>query len=310
MTGRSIAQSDMTSRAWIELTLLAVIWGASFFSIAIALQEMGPVTAVLHRVFWAALVLWVVVSWLGLAVPKDPRIWGAFLIMGLLNNVIPFTLMSWGQTQIETGLVSIFNATTALFGVLIAAMVFRDERLNLRKLTGIGLGVFGVAVISGVSDLFSLDLRSLGQLAVLAGALSYGLASSWAKLTLKGHHPVVAAAGMLTGSSIVMIPVTFALEGVPSLNLSFEVWTAITYYALLATAGAYLLYYRVLAMAGAGNLMLCTLMIPPIAILLGWMFLGEQLEMESLLGFLLISLGLVVIDGRILRTIRPTTTAP
>ncbi|MEM7505358.1 MAG: DMT family transporter [Pseudomonadota bacterium] len=291
----------MSLRAWIELVLLSLLWGGSFFSIAIALREVGPFTAVLHRVGWAALLLWVVVVMRGLPIPRDWRVWGAFLVMGCLNNVIPFTLMSWGQTEIESGLVSIFNAMTAIFGVLVAAMLLTDEPLNPRRLAGVCLGFFGVVVTIGIDRLGALDLRALGQYAVLAGTLSYAFASVWAKLTLRGQAPEVAAAGMLTGSTLVMLPMVIWVEGMPSLDLATDTWLAIAYYAVFATAGAYLLYYRVLGMAGAGNLMLCTLLIPPVALLLGWMFLDERLEPAVYAGFALIASGLVLIDGRLLR---------
>lgn len=290
----------MSTRAWIELIALSTLWGGSFFSIAIALREMGPFTAVLHRVGWAALLLWLVVLLRGTGVPRDWRIWGAFLIMGCLNNVIPFSLMSWGQTQIESGLVSIFNAMTAPLGVLVAAMVLRDEPLSARRLSGVVLAFLGAVVVIGLDRLGALDLRALGQWAVLAGCLSYAFASVWAKLHLRGVDPMVAAAGMLTGSTLVMIPTAGYLEGMPSLDLAGATWAAIIYYAVFATAGAYLLYYRVLGMAGAGNLMLCTLLIPPIAIFLGWAFLAERLTPAAFAGFALIALGLVVIDGRLL----------
>lgn len=293
--------ATMSTRAWVELGLLSILWGGSFFSIAIALQEIGPVTAVLHRVGWAALVLWIVVASLRLEIPRDPGIWLSFLIMGCLNNVIPFTLMSWGQTHIESGLTSIFNAMTAPLGVLVAAMVLRDEPLSTRRLTGVVLAFLGTVVVIGVDRLGALDPEALGQWAVLAGALSYAFASVWAKLRLRQLHPMVAAAGMLTGSTLVMIPLTIFSEGVPTIALSWPTWAAISYYAVCATAIAYLLYYRVLGMAGAGNLMLCTLLIPPIAIFLGWAFLDERLGASAILGFGLIAIGLIVIDGRILR---------
>ncbi len=297
---------DLSTRAWAELVLLSVIWGASFFSIAIALREIGPVTVVLHRVGWAAVLLWLVVAaqrlmGRGLRIPREPRIWGAFLVMGCLNNVIPFTLMSWGQIQIGTGLTAIFNAMTAVFAVLVAAMFLRDEPLSARKLGGILLGFLGVVVIKGIDRLGALDGQSLGTYAVLAGALSYAFAGVWARRTLGGQPPEVAAAGMLTGSTVVMAPLVLATEGVPSLALTAPTWGAIGYYSVLATAGAYLLYFRVLAMAGAGNLLLCTLIIPPIAILLGVVFLGETLAPQTLAGFTLIAAGLAVIDGRLLR---------
>ena len=296
MTGQT-----MSARAWAELLLLACIWGASFFSIAIALREIGPVTAVLHRVAWAAVLLWLVVLAMRLPVPRGWRLWGTFLVMGCLNNVVPFTFMSWGQTQIESGLVSIFNAMTAPLGVLVAALLLADERLTWPRLAGVLTAFAGAVVIIGPERIGAADPRALGQWAVLGGALSYALASSWAKLHLRGVPPIVAAAGMLTGSTAVMVPLVLLTEGVPSLELAAPTWAAIGYYAVLATAGAYLLYYRVLGMAGAGNLMLVTLLIPPVAVFLGWAYLGERLAPQAFAGFALIAVGLAILDGRLLR---------
>ena len=298
-------QKSLSSRAWIELSLLGAIWGASFLAIRFALDEIGFLTAVAHRVFWAALALWVVMLAMRLPVPRDPRVWGAFLVMGLLNNVIPFGLMAWGQLHIESGLTSIFNAATAIFGVIAAAIFFADERLTARKLVGVGLGFLGVATAIGLDALADFDIRSLAQLAVLGGAMSYALASVWARKTLAGLAPQVAAAGMLTGSALIILPVAVTFEGVPTLALQPVTLIAIGYYSLLATAGAYLLYYRVLSMAGSGNLMLVTLIIVPFAITLGALVRGESLPTNAVLGFGLLAFGLVVIDGRLLRRVRP-----
>lgn len=294
----------MSTRAWAELLLLSLIWGTVFFAIAVAQREIGPVTVVLHRVGWGAAILWLVAWARRLAFPRDLRLWGAFLVMGCLNNAIPFTLMSWGQTQIGSGLTSIFNAMTAIFAVLVAAIFLADERLTARRLGGAALGFAGVVVIKGPERLLAFDPQALGAWAVLAGTLSYAFAGVWAKRHLRGQPPVVAAAGMLTGATAVMLPVTLLTEGVPSPFLAAPTWGAIGYYAVVATAGAYLLYYRVLAMAGAGNLLLCTLMIPPVALFLGVVFLGEPLEPQALAGFALIAAGLAVIDGRVFRLMR------
>lgn len=283
------------------MLLLALIWGGSFLSIRVALDEIGFVTSVAHRVFWAAVVLWLVVGLHRLPLPRNPRVWGAFLVMGLLNNVIPFSLMAWGQLHIETGLTSILNAATAIFGVLVAALVFSDERLTLRRGIGVALGFFGVVTAIGLDALAQFDLRSLAQLAVLGGALSYALAGAWARVTLAGLAPQVAAAGMLTASALVMVPAAIWLEGWPSADLAPRTYLAIAYYAIIATALAYLLYYRVLAMAGSGNLMICTLLVAPVAILLGAVVLGEALRPQAYLGFGLLALGLMVLDGRVLR---------
>ena len=297
-------QKSVSSRAWAELALLALIWGGSFLSIRIALDEIGPLTAVLHRTGWAMILLWGVVLLRRLPLPRRAGTWGAFLVMGCLNNVIPFGLMAWGQLHIATGLTSIFNAATAIFGVLVAAIFLADERLSPRKLTGVVLGFAGVVTAIGPENLTRLDLRSVAQLAVLGGTLSYALAGVWARKHLAGLHPVMAAAGMLTGSTLVMIPLVLGFEGVPSLALELRTWAAIGYYAVIATALAYLLYYRVLAMAGSGNLMLVTLMIPPVAIVLGALVLNEALHPAAYVGFALLAIGLAVIDGRIWRLFR------
>lgn len=291
-------QKSLTARAWAELMLLSLIWGGSFLSIRIALDEVPVVTSVAHRVFWAALVLWAYVLIFRLPVPRAPRIWAAFLVMGLLNNAIPFGLMAWAQLHIETGLTSIFNATTAIFGVVVAAIVFADERLTPRRALGVTVGFAGVATAIGLQNLAAFDLRSIAQLAVLAGTLSYALAGSWARATLSGLRPQVAAAGMLTGSSLILLPAAFWVDGVPSAALEPGTILAIAYYALAATAFAYLLYYRVLAMAGSGNLMLCTLLIAPVAIVLGALVRGEELPLNAYVGFGILALGLLILDGR------------
>ena len=292
-------QKTLTSRAWAELVLLSTIWGGSFLSIRIALDEIGPLTSVAHRTGWAMLILWAVVLLRRLPLPRDPRVWGAFFVMGMLNNVIPFSLMAWGQLHIETGLTSIFNASTAIFGVLVAAVVFADERLTPAKAIGVTLGFVGVATAIGLQNLAQLDLRSLAQLAVLAGTFSYALAGAWARATLGHLSPQVAAAGMLTGSALIMLPTAWVFEGPLTLALQPDTWAAIAYYAIAATALAYLLYYRVLAMAGSGNLMLCTLLIAPIAIVLGAVVRGEQLLPQAYVGFGLLALGLLILSGKL-----------
>ena len=300
-------QKSLSTAAWIPLILLSVIWGASFLSIRIALDEVPVAWVVAHRVGWAALLLWVVVALRGEDVPRSLGLWGACLVMGCLNNVIPFSLMAWGQLHIETGLTSILNAAAALFAVPVAALAFADERLTARRALGVTLGFFGVATAVGLGALAEFDLRSLGQLAVLAGALSYAFAGAWARARLSGLSPFVAAAGMLTGSTLVMVPGAWILEGPPDLTLGLRTWAAIAYYAVLGTAVAYLLYYRILALAGAANLLLCTLMIPPIAILLGALVLGEALAPRAFLGFGILALGLLILDGRLFRRRAPTT---
>lgn len=294
----------MSGAAWAQLLLLALIWGGSFLSTRIALNEIGPFTAVMHRCMWAMLVLWGIVLVTGQQVPRGTRIWIDFLIMGTLNNAMAFTFLAWGQLHIESGLTAIFNSFTAVFGVVVAAIAFADEKLTRRKAVGVVFGVLGVATAMGLDTLTRIDLRSLGQLSVIAATLCYAVAGSFGRARLSHLPPIVAAAGMLTGSTLVMIPLATYLEGTPSLNLAASTWMAIGYYSLIATAAAYLLYYSILSKAGSGNLMLVTLLLVPVAILLGHFVLGEVLLPRHLLGFAIIALGLVILDGRVLGRLR------
>ena len=296
-----MTQTSVSTRAWAEMGLLGFIWGASFLSIKVGLEEIPFLTLVTHRVVWACVILWAYVLIRRLPVPGDLRIWGAFLVMGLLNNAIPFALMAWGQQFIETGLTSIFNAGTAIFGVLVAALCFADERLTMRKSIGVLVAFFGVAVAIGLDSFRDFDIRSLAQLAVIGGTLSYAFASAWARTRLLGLSPAVASAGMLTGGTIILLPLALIVDGAPSLPALPQTYIAVGYFAVFGTAGAYLLYYRVLAMVGTGNAMLVTLLIPPVAIVLGAIVLGERLAPQAFAGFGLLALGLLILDGRIIQ---------
>ena len=294
-------QRTITSRTWVELIILGLIWGGSFLAIRLALNEVNFVTSVAHRVFWAALILWAYVWMRGLTVPRDPKVRGALFVMGLLNNVIPFSLMAWGQLYIPTGLTSVFNAGTAIFGVIIAALILADERLTMRKILGSAIGFFGVAMAIGLDSFRNFDITSLAQLAVIGGTISYAFAGVWARLNLAGLTPQVAAAGMLTGSSLVMVPAAFIIDGAPSFALSLTAIGAIAYYVVFATAGAYLLYYKILAAAGSANTMIVTLLIPPVSIVLGALVLNESLMPNVYAGLALLALGLAILDGRLFR---------
>jgi drug/metabolite transporter (DMT)-like permease len=297
-------QKTLSPRAWAELLLLALVWGGVFLSVRIALNEVSVLSTVAHRALWAALVLWCLVFALRLPVPRAWPVWRAFLVMGLLNNVIPFTLLNWSQLHIESGLTAILNSATAIFGVLLASLFFADERLSAPKLAGVCIGFLGVATAIGLENLRSFDIRSIAQLAALTATLSYAFAGVWARKHLAGLPPLVAAAGMLTATMLIMVPLAWYIEGPLSLGLRVETLAAIAYYALVATVLAYLLYYRVLAMAGSGNLMLVTLLMPPIAILLGRAVLGEALHPRALLGFAILALGLLILDGRLFSYLR------
>lgn len=294
---------DLTSA--ILLTLLALIWGGSFFLAAVVLKEVPPTTVALFRVVGALPALALFVWFKGVSLPRNLKIWSAYLVMGALNNAIPFSLIFWSQTQITSGLTSILNGATGVTGVIVAGLLLHDERLTAHKLIGVVIGFFGVALTIGLDAMRSFDIQSLAPLAVLLAGLSYSLAGVWAKLRLSGQAPEMNALGMIMGSSLLLIPTALWLDGPPSLELMASTWTALLVLAVLCTSVPYLLYFNILKRAGSGNLMLVTLLIPPIAIGLGVIFLKESLQGTALMGFALIALGLTIIDGRFWVLFRP-----
>lgn len=271
--------------------------------IELVVGELPPLTIVLSRVSLAALALWLFALFSGSRIPTGRPVWSAFLAMGLLNNVVPFTLIVWGQAHIDSGLASILNATTPLFTVVVAGFLLSDEPVTPPRLAGACVGFAGVILMIGPTALQGLENDLLAQMAVLAAALSYAFAGVFGRrFRAMGIEPAVTAAGQVTASALVLAPIALLIEQPLSLNLPSPVALAsIAGLALLSTAVAYILYFRVLASAGATNLLLVTFLIPVSAILLGSLVLGESLESVHFLGMLLIGTGLILIDGRLLK---------
>jgi drug/metabolite transporter (DMT)-like permease len=286
---------------WGLLLLLAAIWGGSYFFSKVAVGELPPFTVVLGRVALAALALNLIVRLSGRRLPADPDLWRALLIMGIVNNVIPFSLIFWGQTQIASGLASILNATTPLFTVLVAHVATSDEKMTAPRLLGVLTGLGGVAIMIGPGAFANGGGDTLAKLAVVGAAVAYGVSAIYGR-RFRGMPPMVIAAGQMTASTLVMIPLTILVDRPWALALpSASVVWALVALALLSTAVGYLLFFTVLGRAGATNVTLVTLLIPPNAVLLGALFLGERIGPRDLLGLACIALGLAAIDGRLPR---------
>lgn len=299
MPSPPVTQRRMSPLAWALMAALASIWGASFLANRAALADMPVSWIVALRVAGGAAALWVWVAALGLPVARTPRALAGFAAMGVLNNIVPFSLIVWGQRHVPSGLAGILNASTAIFGVVVAALVFRDERLGLRRLAGVSIGLAGVIVALGPDALAAFDPAALGQIAILGAAVSYACAAALGRVVFAGMRPEVAAAGTLSASALVMLPAAWALDGPPQAGWAMTSWAAVAYLALAASALAYVLYFRILALAGAGNLSLVTLLIVPVAIVLGALAYGEALQPGDYAGFALLALGLLVLDGRL-----------
>ena len=298
----------MGIKEWFMLIVLSVLWGGSFFFVEVAVSELPTLTIVLVRVALAAVALWLFIAVAGIALPKSSAVWGSFLIMGLLNNVLPFTLIVWGQSHIASGLASILNATTPLFAVLVAGALLRDERITKRKSIGVVIGFLGTVVMIGPSALGGIGVHVAAQLAVLAAALSYAFAGVYGRrFKARNVHPVVVAAGQVSASSLFLIPMVLVFDDPAGLGMpSTHTVMALVALALFSTAFAYVLYFKILASAGATNLLLVTFLIPVSAILLGTMVLGETLQIPHMIGMAIIMIGLVAIDGRLFTSEKTT----
>jgi len=293
----------MGSLEWSMLVALSILWGGSFFFTSIALTGLPPFTIVVLRVGIAAIVLNLVLPVLGLRVPMTLRAWAAFFSLGVLSNALPFCLIVWGQTQITSGLASILNATTPLFTVLIAHVATDDEKMSANRLAGVLIGFAGVTALIGPEALAGAGSNVLAQLACIAAAVCYGCSGVYGRrLRTMCIAPLVASTGMVTASTLLLIPIALIVDRpwmlVPP---SPAAWGAVLGLAMLSTVVAYFLYFRILATAGATNLMLVTFLIPVSAILLGVLVLGEQLEPQHVLGMALIGAGLAATDGRLLK---------
>ena len=301
-TPTSGAALSMSSVEWAMLLVLSVLWGGSFFFVGLAVRDLPTLTIVVLRVGLAALVLWGVVAVLRRPVPGDPRTWIAFLGMGMLNNVVPFGLIVWGQQTIGSGLASILNATTPLFTVAVAGLLLSDERMNGRKLTGIAAGFVGVVILVGPRALSGIGTDLLAQIACLGAALSYAFAGVFGRRFKRlGVDPIVVAAGQVSASTFVLAPLALIIDRPWSLSMPTpSTWWAILGLAVLSTALAYILYFQILQRAGATNLLLVTFLIPVSAITLGVLVLGEDLSGLEIAGMMLIGAGLLAIDGRVM----------
>jgi drug/metabolite transporter (DMT)-like permease len=277
---------------------LSAIWGASFFLIEIALRDFHPFTVVFFRVTTAAFVLVCAMYLFGQRLPATFGGWWPFLVLGALNNAIPFSLIVWGQTRIDSGSAAIFNATTPIFAGILAHFFTKDEKLIGRKLIGMLVGFLGVYLMLRPELKDGLSWRGFGQVAVLGAALMYAVGGIFSK-RFTGVKPLTIAAGMLVSASVLMLPLALAVDWPWPARPSAGSVGAVAVLAVVGTAAAYVLFFRILTAVGAVNVLLVTFLVPIGAIMLGVVILKEAIRWEELAGMGLIFLGLIGIDGRV-----------
>ena len=295
----------MNNKTWLLVIFLGFIWGSSFLFTEILLNYINPVLIVFFRVSLASIILIIYVFFFtNLKFNFSKEILLTFFTMGLLNNVIPFLLIAFAQETITGGLASILNANTSFFTIFLASLFLKDEKLTNYRLLGIIIGIIGVVVIVGFENLSEFKNYNFGIVLMLFSCLSYSFAGIFAKTKLTNIHPTISATGMLSMSTIILFPFIIIYNGNELININSTVLYYSCMFAFICTVLAYFLYFKILETNGAGNLLICTIIIPPSSILLNAFFINEIIKIYELIGLIIITLGLIILDGRIINYIK------
>ena len=292
----------MSTADWGIILLLSLLWGGAFFMIELGLRGFPPNTLVFLRMALAVPPMLLILKFIGHRLPNDRKSWQQLLVLGAINAALPFILFFWGQTQIDSGLASVLNATTPLWGVVTAHFLTRDEKATPSRIIGVLLGIAGIIVMVGTEALGGISGSVLAQLACLAATLSYAFAAIYGRtLSQSTMTPMVVATGQVITAAILMLPVALIVDHPWALAApGWDAWAGAIGLAIPSTAIAYFYYFRLIDRAGASNAMLVAFIMPVIAIILGVVALGEMVELKEIAGAALIALGLVAIDGRFL----------
>ena len=291
----------MNNKNWALVLLLGFLWGASFLFVEILLYYISPFMIVYLRVSLASVILILYIILNKIKFQLSFSLMFNFLIMGMLNNVLPFLLITYGQQSVSGGLASILNANTSFATILLASLVFKNETLTMSRIIGILIGFIGVITVVGYHNILDFHDNQIGKLLILLSGFSYALAAIFAKVRLQNIKPEIAATGMLTMSSFILLPFVFIFYCDDILSLSIVSIGYSLLFAILCSVLAYIIYFKILASTGAGNLLICTIIIPPAAILLNSILIGELITFSEFIGLIIIVSGLLILDGRLLR---------
>ena len=295
----------MSSRSWLLLLSLAFIWGASFYFIEIGLIYLDPFWLVSVRLLFGALPLALWLLFQGKVLPTKLSFWTSVIIMGVLNNFLPFNFIAFGQLYVTGGMASIVNANTAFMGVIVSGLCLSGEPATWNRVVGVMIGVTGVAIAIGITPMSpAADANGLllGSLAIIVATIAYAFAGVWGKIKLAEYSSTQSAVGMLICSSVISVLCSFFISGPPSLtiiNHPFDLIKVVLGLGVLGTALAYPLYFKILAVAGSSNLMLVTIIVPVFAIILDAILLSQFVTGSDLFGFAVVAIGLFIMDGRL-----------
>jgi drug/metabolite transporter (DMT)-like permease len=304
MTGASAPKLDATG--WGLIAILSVLWGGAFFLIEVGLRSYPPITLVFIRVGFAVPAMWIAMRIMGQHLPTDMRIWALLTVVGAFNCALPFTLFFWGQQYLDSSYAAILNATTPLWGVVTAHFMTADEKATPSRIIGVLVGLAGIIVMVGPDAMKGFSNNLLAQLACLISTVFYSLAAIFGRrLSQSSLTPMAVATGQTMTAALLMIPIMLVVDQPWTMPMPrLDATLAGLALALVSTALAYFLYFRLIDQSGASNAQLVAFLMPVLAVILGIAFLGESLSGGQIIGAGLIALGLVVLDGRLLARIR------
>jgi drug/metabolite transporter (DMT)-like permease len=285
----------MPIAVWGLLLLLCFVWSLSFLTAEILLETTLPFTIVFYRVFIASLIMIVLMWAMGKRIPYAPRALFLLFVMGLTNNALPFSAIVYGQQFITGGLATIINTNTAFLTLIFSSLILADERLTPIRLVGLGLGIAGVVIAIGPSELWQFSMENLGEQCVLFATLCYAVSTTLARKLIKGIDPLVSVTVMLCSSTLWMSLIVYTMEGVPSITPSGINLVSILTIAGLSTSLAYILYFKLLHLAGAGSTALVTVIIPPFTMIMDATILGDKITGQQLAGFILVASGVLMV---------------
>ncbi len=287
-----------STMSYFILILLGSIWGASYLFIKVGGESVTPITLVALRTTLAGIALFITLMLRRENLPpRRAPIWKWYLVLGFLNSVIPYTLITWGETRVSSGLAAILVGAMPIFTVILAHYMTHDEKFTPRKVVGIGAGFVGVVILFLPDVLEAATANIFGGLAVVAAAVSYALATIYARRHLKGSSPVMNSFGQMLTASAIMIPASLLIEHPWTLTPTFPSLASIVTLAVMGTAFAYLLYFWLIAHVGATRTSLVTYISPVIAVILGAVVLNEHLQWTTLVGLVLIIAGVGLVTN-------------
>ena len=294
----------MSNKNWLLVISLGIIWGSSFLFVEILLNNINPWMIVFLRVSIASIILISFCVYKNINLNLKLNDYYNISVMSLLNNVIPFLLIVYGQKTTTGGLASIINSSTAFFSIILASILISDEKLNFSRIIGVIIGVVGVIITIGYDNLIELNEEGIGPYYILLATISYSFAGIWAKVKMKNISSLLSATGMTSISAILLFPIVMIYHQEQFYLIDQMVFKNAMLYALCCSVFAYLIYFKILETTGAGNLLICTIIVPASAFILNYVVLGEQILSKEIFGIIIISIGLIILDGRILNYLK------